>query len=116
MYLVIAFISKVEKISQVILKMKHRGFSGVTLIDSVGMKQALPVAMDIPLVASLGNIFNNEGEISKIMLCVVENQDQANQLMDLIEEIIGNLDIPNTGLAFSIEIGNVRGYKPQTIS
>ena len=116
MFLVIAFISKVDKISNLILKMRERGFTGGTLTDSVGMKHAIPKAIDIPLVASLHSLFRDEGEINKTLMCVVENQDQVNQLMDLIEESIGNLHNPNTGLAFSFEIDKVRGYKKQKIS
>jgi hypothetical protein len=116
MYLVIAFISRVQKINDLILKMQERGFTGGTLIDSVGMKHAAPIAMDIPLIASLHSIFIEEGEISKTLFCLVENPVQVNQLMDLIEESVGNLDSPNTGLAFSFKVDQVRGYKRQDIS
>jgi hypothetical protein len=110
MYLLIAFISKTEKVHEIIQKMVERGFTGCTIFDGTGMKHAIPRSFDVPLIASLHSLFNQEGQINKILFCVVENENEVHQLTDIIEQAIGNLDEPDTGLVIAHKLDFVKGY------
>lgn len=110
MYLVIAFLCQLDKINDLLIKMRSKGMTGGTLMDAVGMRHAMPRAFDVPLIASLDSIFNKTGELNKILLSVVETQGEANQLMDLIEEVFGDLHKPNTGMVITLKLENVRGF------
>jgi nitrogen regulatory protein PII len=110
MYLLIAFISKTEKVHEVIQKMAMLGFTGCTIFDGSGLKSAIPRSYDIPLVASLHSIFDQVGQINKILFAVVENEDEVHQLTDIIEQVIGNLHEPNTGLVIAHKLDFVKGY------
>ena len=65
MYLLIAFISKVEKTQEIINRMKEEGFTGGTWLDGVGMRNIIPKAIDMPIIASLSSLFEDEGDMNK---------------------------------------------------
>lgn len=114
MFLVIAFLSRLGKINDLIIKMKEKGFSSGTLVDSVGLRRVIPKAMDVPLIASLSSIFNEENEMGKILFCVVENEKLAIELIDLIEDVFEDLHKPHTGLVVSVKLDHVRGFDKRT--
>lgn len=110
MYLLIAFISKTDKVHEVVQKMAENGFTGCTVFDGSGMRSVFPRSFDIPLVASLHSIFDQEGQINKILFSVVENEDEVHQLTELIEQVIGDLNKPDTGLIVAHKLDFVKGY------
>ncbi|MFH1514488.1 MAG: hypothetical protein ABIG42_03415 [bacterium] len=110
MYLLIAFMSETEKANNLIHKMKENGFNGGTLFDGVGLKKIIPKIYDVPLVASLHSIFKEDGEMSKVLFCVVENMEEVHQLTDIIEELVGDLHNPSTGLVIAHKLDFVKGY------
>lgn len=110
MYLLISFLSQTEKVHELVKKMKENGFTGGTLFDAVGLKRAIPKAFDIPLVASLHSIFEAEGHINKVLLTVLENEDEVKKLSGLIEDVMGDLHQPNTGLIIAMKLDLVKGY------
>ena len=110
MYLLIAFISQTERAHDLIHKMKENGFTGGTIFDGVGMKKIIPKMYAVPLVASLHTIFKEDGEVSKVLFSVVENMEEVHQLTDIIEEVIGDLHSPDTGLVIAHKLDFVKGY------
>lgn len=110
MYLLIAFISKTEKVHELIHKMKENGFTGGTFFDGVGMKKIITKIYAAPLVASLHAIFKEDGQVSKVLFSVVENIEEVYQLTDIIEEVIGDLHNPDTGLVIANKLDFVKGY------
>ena len=110
MYAVIAFLSQTEKVHELVQKMKSEGFTGGTLFDAVGLKRAIPKAFDIPLVASLSSLFDEEGDINKVLLSVVEDENEVKKLTGIIENIMGDLHQPDTGLIIAFKIDMVIGY------
>jgi hypothetical protein len=110
MYLLIAFLSKVDRINDLVHKMKEQGFTGATFSDGAGMSRVLPKVFDMPLVASLHSIFEEDGKVSKVIFCVLENEEEVKKLAALIEDIVGDLNEPDTGLVVAHKLDFVKGY------
>jgi len=110
MYLVIAFLCKLDKVNELIIKMREKGFMGGTWIDGVGMGRVMTKAFDVPLIASLRSIFDEATELNKILFCVVENETNMTELLNLIGEVMGDLSKPDTGLVISMQLEQVMGF------
>ncbi|MCD6217777.1 hypothetical protein J7L05_07940 [bacterium] len=110
MYILISFLSKTEKANDLVHKMREHGFTGGTLFDGVGMRKVMPKVFDVPLVASLHSIFEEKGQINKVLFCVLENMEEVKKLSSIIEDVMGDLHKPNTGLIIAFKLDYVKGY------
>jgi hypothetical protein len=106
----VCVIQDISKTKQLLSRFNDVGIKGATLLTSKGMISTLSEDSDEWFVGSLRQLFEMTSKESATMFVVI-SQEQESLAFDTIESVIGSLNLPNTGIAFSFSIDKVRGIK-----
>jgi nitrogen regulatory protein PII len=109
MQLLMLILKKVELIDELIKKLAESGVKGGTILDGTGMAKTLVDMDDLPMFGMLRHILTDEDkERSKVLMFVLKDE-QVMTTRETIKKVIGDLNVPNTGIMFSIPITYVEG-------
>ena len=109
MQLLILILKKVEVMNELMKSLAKSGVKGATILEGTGMAEALVDMEDLPLFGALRRILaDEEREASKVMMLVLKDE-QVMQTRKVIHEVIGDLNVPNTGIMFTVPINYVEG-------
>ena len=109
MQLLVLILKKVEVMNDLIKSLAKAGVKGATILEGTGMAEALANMEDLPIFGVLRRILaDEEREVSKVMMLVLKDE-QVTQTRKVINEVIGDLSVPNTGIMFTIPINYVEG-------
>jgi len=110
MYLVVIVLNKTESLNQILQKFLDIGIRGATVLDSKGMGQAFSEC-DNPVFGGLRSLIYNQCRPSNnTLFSVVESKEKAEEAIKSVEQIIGDLGKPGSGIAFSIALDFVKGF------
>ncbi len=107
--LLVCIIEKEEKLEEVLEGLVEIGVTGASILDVRGMFEYL--ADEIPIFAGFRNLIEDKNPTNKMIISVIKDEGLLKEAMDTIEEVYGSFSNPNTGIMFSIDIGNIRGLK-----
>ena len=102
-------LNKEETLDEVLEVYLEMGIRGATVIDSVGMGRILTV--DVPIFAGLRDLLPGSRPYNKTIFTITEDK-KVPRLIEAVEQVIGSLDKPGTGIAFSIKVDTVKGIAP----
>lgn len=85
------------------------GIGGATVLDSMGMGHVM--AEHISIFARFADLTQDSERKNKTIFTIVENEEQLNKATEIVEEVVGDLDDPETGMWFVIPISKARGFK-----
>ncbi|MDX9807601.1 MAG: hypothetical protein RBS87_03445 [Acholeplasma sp.] len=113
MKLLIFILNKTEKLDRLLKELANAHLTGATVFNSSGMASQLSRTND----ESLSNIFgslrhllkDNQRENKTIMMVVKE--ERIPDIEAIINQVVGNITEPNTGILFTVPIDFIRGYK-----
>ncbi len=83
------------------------GVKGGTVIESRGMGQI--IRDDMPIFAGLADLFGES--TGNRMIMSVMPQSMLNPVFDLVEEVVGQLDAPNSAVCFTLPVEQFRGFR-----
>ena len=109
MKLIIFIMNRVEKLDKLIREFHQKGIKGATILSSTGMAQKLIANEETAFIGSLKALFDNPRVESKVIMTVVK-EDQKEIVYQAIEDIVGDLSLPNTGIVFTIDVDDVKGF------
>lgn len=98
---------KVEKLDDILTVLQKNGVSGGTIIESKGMLNTLK-SNDNFIIESLRIFLEDPRETSKTLFFILKNED-VEKVKKLIDETLGGIDKPNTGIMFGIDLTFVAG-------
>ncbi|MBW7572931.1 P-II family nitrogen regulator [Caproiciproducens faecalis] len=104
-------LNKTEKLDAVLTAFAHRNIKGATVLESMGMARLLSRKHDedeIPFLGSLRTLLNPEREKNNVIFAVIED-DQLQEAVKIIEEVVGDLSVNNSGVVFSVPIDYSKG-------
>jgi nitrogen regulatory protein PII len=110
MKLFVLFLNKVEKLEEVLEGFLEVGVSGATVVDSVGMGHIL--SEEVPIFAGLRFMFAGTKPHNKTIFSVMRD-DKEEQVIRILQKILGDLNQPGTGIAFTISLDRVEGLMPE---
>jgi nitrogen regulatory protein PII len=110
MKLLVLFLNKVEKMEEVLEGFVEAGVTGATVIDSVGMGHIL--SEEVPIFAGLRFMFAGAKPHNKTVFSVIKD-DKEDEVIRLLNKILGDLNQPGTGLVFTFSLDRVEGLKPE---
>jgi nitrogen regulatory protein PII len=110
MKLLVYVMNKVDLMDRFIHRLKEINIKGATVIESTGMGRILAENDDMDFIGSLKVLFDNPRAISRTFLMALEDE-QVPVVLQLIDEIAGDLSRPNTGIVFTLPIETIKGYK-----
>ena len=109
MQLMVLVVNKEELVDQVLAAYLELGITGATVLDSVGMARI--VAEHIPIFAGLRHLVDSERAYNKTIFSVIDEQAvPLDDVIALVEEVIGDLSQPGTGILFTVPVTRVKGF------
>lgn len=106
MKLLIFVLNKEEHLNEVLELFVELGIKGATVIDSIGMGRLL--THNIPIFAGFTSMMKDNRPFNKTIFTAIEDSD-LKEIVKGIEDIIGSLDDPGTGILMTVPIDNVHG-------
>ncbi|MFZ0389914.1 MAG: P-II family nitrogen regulator [Calditrichia bacterium] len=106
MKLLVFILNQEEHLEEVLEAFIELQIQGATILDSVGMGAIL--AQDIPIFAGFRNLMQGSRPANKTILTVIP-EDLVNPAVKAIEQVVGSLEKPGTGLVFTLDIDNISG-------
>ncbi|WP_294579120.1 hypothetical protein [uncultured Thomasclavelia sp.] len=98
---------KVEKLDDLLCALQDNGISGGTIIESKGMLNALK-SQDNFILDSLRIFLEDPRESSRTLFFILKKEDVA-KARQVIDETLGGINNPNTGIMFGIDLAFVDG-------
>jgi nitrogen regulatory protein PII len=110
MKLLVYVMNKPEHLDKFLKELSKNSIKGATIISSTGMGRRLMGNDDIPWIGSLKAILDMPRTESKVILIALPDE-QVKTVYEVIEQVGGDLSQPNTGIAFTLPIDSIKGYK-----
>ncbi len=109
MQLLILILKKVELMEPLLKKLAEAGVKGGTILEGTGMAKELVNMEDLPIFGMLRMLLAEDIKAnSKVMLFVLDDS-AALEARKTIKKVIGDINVPNTGIMFSVPITFVEG-------
>lgn len=105
---VVLVLNKVECLEKLLITLAEAGIKGGTIIESTGMARALGDSEDLNIFGSLRMLLDPSREESKTMFFVIEDE-QVSIVKKIIKEVVGDLNMPQTGILFGVDLDFVDG-------
>ncbi|MBL7007183.1 MAG: P-II family nitrogen regulator [Spirochaetia bacterium] len=111
MRLLVFVLNNEEFLEEVLEAYIEAGVTGATILDSEGMGRFL--TYEVPLFAGFKEFMKGNKPYNKTIISVVRNQDTIDKLKQLIDEIVGGLENPGTGIMFTLPVDWASGLVPE---
>ena len=105
--LVFIVLNKVEKFEKLVIALNDAGFHG-TSINTVGLAQELAKNEDSHIIASL-RAFMTAGRTENKTIFTVIPSSRLCDLKKVVQNVIGDINDPNTGIMFSVPVDFAEG-------
>lgn len=100
-------LQKIEKLDDLLIALKDNGITGGTIIESKGMINTLK-NNDNFFIESLRIFLEDPREASKTLFFILKKAD-VEKARKVIDETLGGINNPNTGIMFGIDLSFVDG-------
>lgn len=111
MKLLVCVLNNEEYLEEVLEAYIEAGVTGATILDSEGMGRFL--TYEVPLFAGFKEFMKGNKPYNKTILSVVRNPETIERLKTMIDDIVGGLDNPGTGIMFTLPVDWVSGLVPE---
>ncbi len=111
MELLVFILNKEEFLEEVLEAYVEAGVEGATLLDSEGMGRFL--AYEIPLFAGFKEFMKGNKPYNKTIISVIRSPKTVNRVKELVDEVVGGLDEPGTGVMFTIPVQWAAGLREE---
>ena len=104
-------LNKTECLEDLLEKLLESGIQGATILESTGMMRVLDQSGDAaPMFGALRHMFDPERKSSKTLVMVLSDED-VQRAREIIREVTGGLDKPDTGICFAVPALFVEGME-----
>lgn len=113
-HLLVVILRNLDYLEQLLAAVMETGVSGMTIISTRGISHATfkQTVSEFSIAAVLNTLFMSEKHESKMLLCVVKNDELCKELCHRMEDAISDIDEPHTAIYFTIPVENLRGLAP----
>lgn len=108
MHVIFLVLNKIECLDDILAKLKKAGVTGGTIIDSTGMVKKLEDSAESYILGSLRLFLEDPRPESKTLFFIVNNE-QVEIVRKTVDEALGGIDKPNTGILFGFPISFADG-------
>lgn len=113
MKLLIFILNQTDKLDKLLRELADEHLTGATVLNSSGMASQLANSNDESLsniFGSIRNLLKDSKRENKTIMMVTKDANIA-KIEAVIERVVGNIDLPNTGILFTIPIDYLKGFK-----
>jgi nitrogen regulatory protein PII len=111
MKLIVFVLNQEELLEQVLEAYVEAGIQGATILDSEGMGRFL--TYEVPLFADFKSFMKGNKPYNKTILSVVQDESCIGRLYELLDEILGGIFSPGTGVLFTVPVDFAAGLVDQ---
>ncbi|KGE71676.1 P-II family nitrogen regulator [Spirochaeta lutea] len=111
MKLLVFVLNKEEFLEDVLEAYVEAGVAGATLLDSEGMGRFL--AYEVPLFAGFKEFMKGNKPYNKTIISVIKNDAVISRVKTLVDQVVGGLENPGTGIMFTIPVDWATGLVPE---
>jgi hypothetical protein len=108
MHIIFLVLNKTEYLETILTKLKKAGVSGGTILESTGMVKRIDDSKESYILGSLRLFLDEPSAESKTLFFIVQD-NQVDIVRKTVDEAIGGLDKPNTGILFGFPISFADG-------
>jgi hypothetical protein len=101
-----------SKLADLLNAWRAAGASGVTVLFSTGVgriRREEALRDDLPLMPSLSDFFDRDGDLSRTLFTVVRDQATVKRLAAATRDVVGDLSQPDTGLLVVLPVEQAEG-------
>ncbi|MDA3832981.1 MAG: P-II family nitrogen regulator [Spirochaetales bacterium] len=102
MKLLVFVLNNEEYLEEVLEAYIEAGVTGATIIDSEGMGRFL--TYEVPLFAGFKEFMKGNKPYNKTILSVVRNDAIVEKVKSLLDDVVGGLENPGTGIMFTLPV------------
>jgi len=114
MHLVMFILDNPELLDRVLDAWDAIGVSGVTIIESTGINRRKAARMvGAPFMAGINRLLTSSQENHFTLFTIVKGEPMVRECIRTVEEVVGNLNEPNTGALASWPLSLVAGVPDQ---
>lgn len=86
---------------------------GITILESTGLGSIRQDSIrdDMPIMPSISELFRSRERRHRTIFSVVEGEAKVDRLINITQEILGDLNDPNTGALFVLPVSRVVGLR-----
>jgi len=99
--MLILVLNKVEYLDKLLLELNDEGIQSATVLRSAGMMQQLAQAGDEQIISTLRPLFTPNHSENKTIFMLLD-EEEVETARKVINEVIGGLSKPETGILFAI--------------
>lgn len=111
MKLLVFVLNNEEYLEEVLEAYVEAGITGSTILDSEGMGRFL--TYEVPLFAGFKDFMKGNRPYNKTILSVVNDESVVLKAKQLVDEVVGGLANPGTGIMFTLPVDWVCGLVQQ---
>lgn len=111
MQLLVCVINDPSKVDEILEAFIEIGITGATIIDSFGMGREL--IQEVPIFAGFRNLLSGSSKYNKTIFSVIGEEEKLHKAVTAVENIVGSMKTPSTGIIFTIPVNFVKGLKPE---
>ncbi|NLO48005.1 MAG: P-II family nitrogen regulator [Clostridiales bacterium] len=100
MQLLVLVLNRYEKLDKLLTALDKSGIKGATVINSTGMARLLNTE-SLPILGSIRTFLNPEREDNRTIF-IVACEEKIKRSIEVIHDVLGSLDRPDTGVIFVI--------------
>lgn len=110
MKLLVLVLNRTEKFDMLLKTLASNNITGATIISSKGMAHELMANNDLGILGSFRHLLDDSHKESKTMFMVTE-ENKVPVIIEVVESVVGSLDLPDTGILFTVPVDFTRGFK-----
>lgn len=112
MYMIIFVLHDPENMDAVLNAWDEAGVSGITILPSTGLARFRAKGAwrdDLPLIPSLEDFHEHTEKLNRTLMTIVKDDEMVDKVVAATERVVGDLDLPNTGIMAVIPTARVFG-------
>jgi hypothetical protein len=84
---------------------------GITILESTGMGRLRKGGFrdDFPMMPSLSDLLRSQEHRHRTIFSVVEGEEMVDRLIQITEDVLGDLNEPNTGMLVALPVSHAAG-------
>lgn len=102
MKLLVFVLNNEEYLEEVLEAYVEAGITGSTILDSEGMGRFL--TYEVPLFEGFKDFMKGNKPYNKTIISVVKNEQVVQRAKNLVDQIVGGLENPGTGIMFTLPV------------
>lgn len=110
-YLVVFVLDTPDRCQDILDAWEEAGAKGITILESTGIGRVRQAGFrdDLPLMPTLSALFKSTETHNRTLFSVVDDLDAAHALVGAAQNIVGDLENPNSGLIFIAPLLEIYG-------